>query len=45
MDITGLPNDDMQYGWQCRFIKTKTGKIFVPSEVSSQVYVIVQGNP
>jgi len=45
MVVTGLPADDMQFGSQCRFVKTGTGKIFIPSEISSQVYVVVQGTP
>lgn len=45
MNIPGLPNDDMQFGWQLRPIKTKTGRLFFGSEISSQVYVIVQGMP
>jgi hypothetical protein len=45
MIIPGLPNDDMQFGWQLRPIKTNTGKLFFGSEVSSQIYIIVQGTP
>jgi hypothetical protein len=41
--IPGLPNDDIQSGDQRKMIKTSTGKVFLPSEVSSQVYVVVQG--
>ena len=45
VDVPGLPNDGSQYGWQCRFIKTKTGRLFIPSEVSSQAYVVIHGTP
>ncbi|MFA6440485.1 MAG: hypothetical protein WCX28_14355 [Bacteriovoracaceae bacterium] len=45
MVIPGLPNDDTKFGYQLRFIKTGSGKIFIPSEISSQVYVVVQGVP
>jgi len=43
--IPGLPDDDTRFGFQLRFVKTETGKIFIPSEISSQVYVVVQGTP
>jgi hypothetical protein len=43
--VPGLPNDDMQFGWQGKMIKTLSGRVFLPSEVSSQVYVVVQGTP
>ncbi len=43
--ISGLPNDDMHFGDQRKLVKTKTGKIFLPTEVASQVYVVVQGTP
>jgi hypothetical protein len=43
--IPGLPNDDMQFGWQGKMIKTLSGKVFLPSEVRSQVYVVGQGTP
>ena len=45
IDILGLPNDDNQFGDQRKMIKTSSGKLFLPTEVSSQVYVIVQGTP
>jgi hypothetical protein len=45
MVIPGLPNDDTQFGFQRRMVKTSSGKIFLLSEVSSQVYVVVQGTP
>ena len=45
MVVPGLPADDMQFGWQLRLIKTKSGKMFFGSEVSSQVYVVLQGRP
>ncbi|NUN68774.1 MAG: hypothetical protein HUU02_03585 [Bacteroidetes bacterium] len=45
MIIPGLPNDDMQFGWQLRPIKTTSGKLFFGSEISSQVYVVIQGTP
>lgn len=41
--LPGLPNDDAQFGDQRKMIKTKSGKVFLPSEVSSQVYSVVQG--
>lgn len=40
--INGLPGDDFQFGDQRKMIKTKTGKLFLPTEISSQVYVVVQ---
>lgn len=43
--IPGLPNDDMTFGGQRKMVKTKSGKIFLPTEVSSQVYVVAQGTP
>ncbi len=43
--MPGLPDDDAHFGNQHRMIKTSTGKIFLPTEVSSQVYVVVQGTP
>ncbi|MFH2030643.1 MAG: hypothetical protein ABIJ40_08535 [Bacteroidota bacterium] len=43
--IPGLPNDNIQFGGQHKMVRTATGKIFLPSEVSSQVYVVVQGTP
>lgn len=43
--IPGLPNDDMHFGDQRKMIKTKSGKIFLPTEIASQVYVIAQGTP
>jgi hypothetical protein len=43
--IPGLPIDGTQYGIQERMIKTSSGRIFFPTEVSSQVYVVVQGVP
>ncbi|MDP2302827.1 MAG: hypothetical protein Q8N03_10445 [Ignavibacteria bacterium] len=42
MLVPGLPADDMQFGWQLRLVKTKSGKMFFGTEVSSQVYVIYQ---
>jgi hypothetical protein len=45
MTIPGLPNDDLQFGDNRKMIKTSSGKIFFPTEVSSQVYVVVQGIP
>lgn len=42
--IPPLPEKNSAAGFQHRFVKTKTGKLFIPSETSSsQVYVIVQG--
>jgi hypothetical protein len=43
--IPGLPNDDMQFGDQRRMIKTFKGKAFLATEISSQVYAVVQGTP
>jgi len=43
--MPGLPNDDAHFGNQQAMIKTSSGKIFLPTEVSSQVYVVVQGAP
>lgn len=45
MIIPKLPDNDQQFGMQHEMIKTKTGKIFLPTEVRSQVYVVVQGQP
>ena len=45
MLIPGLPNTDTQFGTQRRMIKTRSGTIFLPTEVSSQVYVVAQGTP
>lgn len=45
MEIPGLPNDDTQFGFQKDMVKTPSGKIFLPTEVASQVYVVVQGTP
>lgn len=45
MIIPGLPNNDTQFGDQRRMAKTSTGRLFLPTEVSSQVYVVVQGIP
>ena len=45
MIIPGLPNDDTQFGDQRKMVKTSTGKLFLPTEVSSQVYVVAQGIP
>lgn len=43
MVIAGLPNDDTRFGLQRRIVKTETGKVFLASEVSSQVYAVAQG--
>jgi hypothetical protein len=45
MAIPGFPTSIDDSGNYRTMIKTKTGKIFFPSEVSSQVYVVVQGIP
>jgi len=45
MVIPGLPNDNTSFGIQKKMSITASGKIYLPSEVSSQVYVIVQGTP
>ena len=43
MTIPELPNDDTQFGYQRKMVKTKSGKVFFPTEISSQVYVVAQG--
>jgi hypothetical protein len=43
--IPGLPSSDLQFGAQRRMVKTKSGKVFLPSEVAPQVYVVIQGRP
>ena len=43
--IPYLPTDDIQRGDQRKMIKTSSGKLFLPTEVSSQVYVVLQGTP
>lgn len=43
--IPGLPNNDTQFGDQRKMFKSGSGKLFLPTEVSSQVYVVVQGTP
>jgi hypothetical protein len=43
MIIPGLPGPGTPIGIQRRMIKTGSGKVFMPSEVSSQIYVVVQG--
>ncbi len=45
MTIPELPNDDTQFGRQRKMAKTKSGKVFFPTEISSQVYVVAQGVP
>jgi len=45
MIIPGLPNDDNSFGMQLKVRKTNSGKVFYTSEVSSQVYVVIQGVP
>ena len=45
ISIPGLPNDDAHFGDQRKMIKTRSGKLFLPTEVRSQVYVVVQGIP
>ena len=45
MIIPGLPNNDLTFGDQRKMVKTKSGKVFLPSEVSSQVYIVLQGTP
>tara|TARA_R110002050_G_scaffold2016_16_gene12446 strand:- start:466 stop:1644 length:1179 start_codon:yes stop_codon:yes gene_type:complete len=45
MTIPELPNDDTQFGYQRKMVKTKSGKVFFPTEISSQVYVVAQGVP
>jgi len=41
--IPYLPNDEITFGDQRKMVKTKSGKMFLPTEVSSQVYVVMQG--
>jgi hypothetical protein len=41
----GLPNDDVQFGYQRGMRKLPSGRIFFPSEVSPQVYAVLQGTP
>ncbi|MEQ9308040.1 MAG: hypothetical protein RLN90_01195 [Balneolaceae bacterium] len=45
MTIPGLPIYDQQFGKQRKMVKTSSGKVFLPTEVSSQVYVVAQGIP
>ncbi|MDP3830031.1 MAG: hypothetical protein Q8Q47_02100, partial [Ignavibacteriaceae bacterium] len=45
VNIQGFPSNVEYSGDNRRMIKTSSGKIFFPAEVSSQVYVIVQGIP
>ncbi|MBU2506288.1 MAG: hypothetical protein KJ799_06140, partial [Bacteroidetes bacterium] len=45
MYIPGVPSNIDHSGSHKRMVKTKTGKIFFPTEVSLQVYVIAQGAP
>jgi len=45
MIIPGLPIDDNAFGVQLKVRKTSGGKVFYTSEVSSQVYVVLQGVP
>lgn len=43
--VPGLPAPGTPIGDQRRIIKTGSGKVFLPSEVSPQVYVVAQGTP
>jgi hypothetical protein len=45
MILPGLPDNDTQFGNQQKMIKTSSGKVFLPTEISSQVYVVMQGTP
>ncbi|HEY9165544.1 MAG TPA: hypothetical protein VIS48_05230 [Candidatus Kryptonia bacterium] len=45
MAITGIPAARTYTGFVRKMIKTKSGKIFFPCEVSPQVYVVAQGTP
>jgi hypothetical protein len=45
IEIPGLPNDDAHFGNQQKMVKTLSGKLFLPTEISSEVYVVVQGTP
>ena len=45
VSIQGFPSNVEYSGDNRRMIKTKSGKIFFPAEVSSQVYMILQGIP
>ncbi len=45
LTLPGIPSDDLQFGSQRRLVMTRTGKLFFPTETTSQVYVVDQGNP
>ena len=45
ISIPGLPFPGSDAGDIRKMVKTKTGKIFLPAEVSSQIYAVMQGTP
>lgn len=46
VDIPALPSNNLAFSSQRRFFKTKTGKLFIPSETTKpQEYFILQGIP
>jgi len=45
VSIQGFPSNIEDSGDNRRMIKTTSGKIFFPAEVSSQIYVVLQGIP
>jgi hypothetical protein len=45
MYIPGLPAPETYTGFVRNIVKTKSGKVFFPCEVSPQVYVVAQGTP
>ena len=45
INIQGLPAPESSFGSIGRMVKTNTGKVFFPCEVSSQIYVVAQGTP
>lgn len=46
VNIPSLPSNNLAFSIQRRFVKTKSGKLFLPSETTkSQEYFILQGMP
>jgi hypothetical protein len=45
ISIPGIPMPESGFGVIGRMVKTKSGKVFFPCEVSPQVYVVAQGTP
>jgi hypothetical protein len=45
MLVPGIPYNDLDFGDQPSMMKLPSGKVFLASEVSSQVYVVAQGTP